>query len=209
MSRHYELTILGLAATYVLAAAFAVSAGVKLRALDRFILGLRRYEIFSQRAVPAISVFVVLSEACIAISLFSGFARTYALVAASALLAAFLSVAIRNVRADEPLPCYCFSMRDDEVHPIQSLIRTGLLLIVTVVVTLVNQSGQEAERSASNGNLEALLLAIATLVLFNWLMHMPEVLALYKIRSPRILPAGQRISLRGAPLSPRANDDRG
>lgn len=128
MNGQPELIVMGFVSTQLLAVVFAISAGAKLRALGRFRSGVRRYDIVPRRAIGVIAALVVLGEACIAAALFTGVVTTPALAASVVLLAAFVGIAMRNVRAAEPLPCYCFSMRGDDPQPVRALLRTVLLL---------------------------------------------------------------------------------
>lgn len=190
-----------LTARLLLGLVFALSSLAKLREPTAFARGVARFGLLPSWSTRPAALILIAVEAAIAFSLLFGIEGRVGIIGAASLILFFTGLMGWNARRTEPLPCFCFGTGSSEVEPRKVLARLGLLLAL-VLVTLLRWVLRGSVLLARPPSLDAILFAVAALLLGSWLLQFPALRTMHRTPIPAFANPGGRLSLRGIPLPP-------
>lgn len=171
-----------------------LAAGVtKLKEPSQFVVALRNYELIPRALSGPVALVLVMIELFTAISFLTGWALEVGVPVATAFLLTLAVAVCINLRRGRVVPCGCFGSRGEQISG-RTLGRIGLLLVAVIGLAGVRLSGAarpdvaspitEGMRSLEQFALTATFAALL-LVLGSWLLHIPELTGVFRLRSNR------------------------
>lgn len=182
----------------------AAACVAKLRRPGAFLRGVVDYDLLPRPAALVAGALLLPSEGLLAGALLSGWGLGIALPAAVALLAVFAAAVAINLSRQREVPCYCLGGEEGEKISPRTLARLALLLSGALLLAgdpraraLPLTRWTPARMASGEDLLYALLLAALLLAAAAWLLHAPELWALWRPAVARAAAAGRAPGTRG------------
>ncbi|HEV3000787.1 MAG TPA: MauE/DoxX family redox-associated membrane protein [Solirubrobacteraceae bacterium] len=175
-----------------LGAVFLLSVVPKLQRPREFARTVANYKVISPARSRLVAPALIAAEAFLAVSLLTGWLAEAALALAVVLLLVFAAGVGVNLRRGRDISCGCFGERTERISP-RTLVRLALILLAVGVVAAADgppftpASAHPGDATALEYALSAGGIGAGIAVLALWLLHLPELASVVRLRKE---PAG-------------------
>lgn len=173
-----------------LGAVFLLSVVPKLQRPREFTRTVANYKVVSPALSRAVAPAVIAAEAFLAVSLLTGWLAEAALPLAVVVLLVFAAGVGVNLRRGRDISCGCFGERAEPISP-RTLVRLAVILVAVGLVIAADGSpfafgsAHPGDASALEYAVEAGAIGAALGVIALWLLHVPEMASVVRLRRAR------------------------
>lgn len=177
-----------------------LASGVsKLRDRDGFVLGVLEYQVLPKQLAILYGRCLPFVEVLLGLALVVGVWPDVAGFASAALLLSFSIAVAINLARGRRLECHCFSSENGERLGWLTLVRLGILLVLSTIV--IRGRGSDLFAPVPPEPLPALLLALGFFLSLYMSGYLPTAGRIWQIRASQIpRTQSRRVSLRALPL---------